>query len=100
MLLIRAGLIMLAGGAAATSPGGDCLPDWSEAVQTVRQLNLATLEELGAARSNEIGGQVVKSTLCRNGRGYFYRLVVRDGHGRLRSVTLDATRAATPPTKR
>jgi hypothetical protein len=101
MFVRAAGLIALAGAAAALPSDAQCLPDWSDAVEAVNREHLLTLEDLVKARSRDVGGQIVKSTLCRDKSGsYFYHLVVRDGHGRLKTVSLGATNPASTHTKR
>ena len=79
---------------------GDCLVDWAAASQIVKSENLLTVEQLSSSASDQIQGQIVKTTLCRENGGYVYRLVVRDPKGQMKSVVIDARGPAKPQTKR
>lgn len=70
--------------------GSECFNDWSEARAVVKQHGLVTVETLLKQAPGRFGGEVVRTTLCRDGDRYFYRLVVREPSGTIRQVTVDA----------
>lgn len=91
----RAMLIVLAAAAIAISPpaagaGEKCFSDWSVAAPMVKKEGLATVETLTALARAKLPGNIVKTVLCQDDGKYFYRVVVRDDDGRLRTVTVDA----------
>jgi hypothetical protein len=69
-----------------------CYDDWGAAGDIVRQEGLVTVESLAAKAAAELGGDIIKATLCEGDSGYIYRLVVRDPRGQLRSVMVPARR--------
>ena len=77
----------------------DCYADWGIAADIVRRQNLRTVSELTQTAARELPGQIVKTTLCKDGDDYIYKLVVRDAKGQLRSVVLDASKSAAPAGK-
>jgi hypothetical protein len=65
-----------------------CYRDWSKAGQVVRKNKLAHVDELSQAAVQAGLGQIMKVELCRNRRGFEYRLILRDAFGRFhRKVT-------------
>ena len=53
-------------------------------------------------RCAAVNGDIVKSTLCKDGDDYIYKLVVRDSGGQLKTVVVDARNpgaAAAPATE-
>lgn len=83
--------IALAGKAGAAET---CLTDWGAAGEIVRAQGLKTVEQLAKSSPQQLKGQIVKATLCQDGGGYVYRLVVRDGAGQLKNVVLSASNHA------
>ncbi len=68
-----------------------CYASWSEAAPIVRAQGLVDMEQLSAlATPNHVGGEIVKSTLCRDQGRFIYRLVIREAKGRLKMVAVDA----------
>lgn len=68
--------------------------DWGAAAEIIRAKGLATVEQLTASSQQQLKGEVVRATLCQEGAGYIYRLVVRDRAGQLKNVVLDAANLA------
>jgi hypothetical protein len=78
-----------------------CYADWGAAAQIVRQFNLITVDRLSREMVGGIGGQIVKTTLCKDGDDYIYKLVVREPTGQLKTVVMGAdARSAAAATKR
>ena len=77
-----------AGPARAADAG--CYSNWSEAAPIVSREGLLTVEQLTASARGKLAGDIVKTTLCKEGGGYVYRLVVRGPNGQLTSATVDA----------
>ena len=71
-----------------------CMSDWGAASQIVRDQGLRTVEQLTRSSQQQLKGEIVRATLCREGDAYVYRLVVRDRSGQLRPVVLDAANHA------
>lgn len=69
-----------------------CYADWSVAATIVRRESLMTVEELTDRAGPKVSGTILKTTLCRRDGMFVYRLVVRDKHGRLKHMTVDARR--------
>jgi len=79
--------------AAPPNAGADsvtCFSDWSVAAPMVKKEGLATVESLTALARNKLPGSIVKTVLCKDDGNYFYRIVVRDENGQLRTVNVDA----------
>lgn len=72
----------------------ECYADWGIAAEIVRSRKLLTVGELSSGAARAIPGQIVKTTLCKDGDDYIYKLVVRDGKGALKTIVLDAARTA------
>lgn len=68
----------------------DCLTNWSVAAQIVKSEGLATVRQLSERAMSSVGGDIIKTVLCKENGGYVYRLVVREPNGRLKNVTVDA----------
>jgi len=91
-LLVSA--FMLSGVANLAEPvhAQECLADWGIAGEIVRRQGLVTVDEVAREILPGGRGQILKSTLCRKGTGYVYKVVVRDGKGQLRSMVVPAQR--------
>lgn len=77
-----------------------CYADWGAAAQIVKQFNLITVDQLAKAGAGQLDGQIVKTTLCKDGDDYIYKVVVRDAKGQLKTVVLGADRSSLAATKR
>ena len=79
---------------AATQSGAavaeECLTDWGAAGAIVRAQKLMTVTELSKSAGSQVAGEIVKTTLCKDGDDYVYKLVVRDAKGQLKTVVVDA----------
>lgn len=84
--------------AAAEARGEDCYGDWGAAAEIVRGRNLMTVQEL-AKSARDLPGEIVKTTLCKDGDDFIYKLVVRDPMGTLKTVVLDAAKGKAGPAK-
>ena len=90
-ILALAGAVTLfafAGGTAALAE--DCYADWGTAGEIVRREKLVTVQQLTQGYAAGIPGTIVKTTLCKDGDDFIYKLVVRDPSGQLKTVVVDA----------
>jgi|CXWK01.1.fsa_nt_gi hypothetical protein len=92
-----AALTGFATGAAAVEA---CYADWGAASQIIRQFKLMTVDQLTKEAAGQLGGQIVKTTLCKDGDDYIYKVVVRDSKGALKTVVMGADSASLAATKR
>jgi uncharacterized membrane protein YkoI len=83
-------LLTTAGPASLAAGGAECFSDWGKASEVVHQKELLTVEQLAKTFANDIPGQIVRATLCRDGDDYIYKLVVRDKQGQQKNVVVDA----------
>ena len=70
---------------------GKCL-DWSVAAPIVKKQGLATVQQLTRLARQKKVGDILRAKLCEDRGVFTYRLVVRDPKGRLRILTVDASR--------
>ena len=77
---------------AAAGADGKCIASWSEAASLIRQEQLVVIEKLTENARDQLGGDIVKTTLCSKDGRYVYRLVVRSPGGPLKDVSVDARR--------
>ena len=83
-------LLGMAGAPSLAAGEAECFADWGKASDVVRQKGLLTVEQLAKSFANDIPGQIVRATLCKDGDDYIYRLVVRDHQGQQKNVVVDA----------
>jgi hypothetical protein len=82
--------VILAGAGSAQAQDTRCFANWSEAAQVAKKEQLVGVEQLSRFSKAQLGGDIVKSTLCAIGQRFRYRLIVRPKEGPLRSVEVDA----------
>jgi hypothetical protein len=68
----------------------DCYADWGLAGEIVRREKLVTVQQLTQANAAGMIEAIVKTTLCKDGDDYIYKLVVRGAGGQLKTVVVDA----------
>lgn len=68
----------------------DCLDDWGQAGEIVRREKLLTVQQLTQSEAAGVPGKIVKTTLCKDGDDYIYKLVVRQASGQLKTIVIDA----------
>lgn len=78
------------GGSVAAEAGDACFADWSVAAGVVKKEGLATVEHLSSLAKTAGTGDIVRTTLCEENGRFVYRIVVKDGKGQLKSLTVDA----------
>lgn len=88
--LLAAATVVTLVAAGEARAGLECFTDWSEARAIVKKEGLVTVEALVRQAPSRLGGEVVRSTLCRNDAVFIYRLVIRDDGGTIKLVTVDA----------
>ena len=74
----------------AQQPQQGCVSDWTQAAPIVRREGLATIERVGRIMHDKAAGEIINSALCTIEGRYVYRLTVRGGQGRLKTLVVDA----------
>lgn len=77
---------------AAPAKAAGCFDDWSDAAPVMLKEGLVGTRELHEQARQHLAGDLISITLCQEGPRYIYRLLMRDPHGRLTAVTVDARR--------
>jgi hypothetical protein len=77
-------------GAGAPAFAEECLTDWGIAGEIVRRQKLLTVQQLSQSNAAGLPGQIVKTTLCKDGDDYVYKVVVRQASGQLKTIVVDA----------
>lgn len=83
---------VLAVSAAVPVRAEECLTDWGAAGQIVRREKLLTVQQLTQEESVLLPGKPIKTTLCKVGDDYVYKVVVRVSGGALKTIVVDARR--------
>lgn len=82
--------LLIAAAFTGTVRAEECLPDWGEAGEIVRRQKLVTVQQLLSSAQQTFKGQIMKTTLCKDGDDYIYKVVVRQANGQFRTVVVDA----------
>ncbi len=90
ILARTAALAFASCGGSAPALAEDCYSDWGLAGEIVRREKLVTVQQLTQANAAGLIEPIVKTTLCKDGDDYIYKLVVRDAKGQLKTVVVDA----------
>lgn len=104
MSALRMNFLVLASALAAVAPArlvsaepavepAACLADWSDAAPVVARERLLSARDVRDLNRRQNASDIVRITLCREPAGYVYRVVLRDAHGRISVVTVDAQAA-------
>jgi hypothetical protein len=80
-------------GRASAQTEQQCFTDWSDAAPVVARERLKPARAVQGAVRDQLGGDVVRITLCREGDGFVYRVVVRGLDGRISNMRLSAVEA-------
>lgn len=83
---------LLAASFVAPAAAEECLTDWGAAGQIVRREKLLTVQQLTQEESVLLPGTPIKTTLCKVGDDYVYKVVVRVTGGALKTIVVDARR--------
>lgn len=70
--------------------GDACFSDWAAAAIVIKAESLMTVEELTQLAPSKLAGNVVRTSLCENDRGFIYKLVIKDKSGQIKLLTVDA----------
>ena len=81
---------LAAAGLSVPCAAEECLTDWGLAGEIVRREKLLTVQQLTQTNAAGLPGQVVKTTLCKDGDDYVYKVVVRQASGQLKTIVVDA----------
>lgn len=95
LLSLAACCVLLLEAVRASTPAAaqsNCYTDWSVARPIIKRERLATVERLSELALEKDAGDIVKTTLCRDRGRFVYRLMVRNSHGALRTLVVDAKR--------
>ena len=90
------GFILLALGAsfapahAVPDTANTCFSNWSDAAPIVARERLLAARDVQEMSRRTLPGDVVRITLCREEAGYVYLLLLRDGHGHISNLKIDA----------
>jgi len=95
-MALAVGLVFAGPSAAIGLDGELCIADWSEAAPIVARENLSTARDVQELARRRLDGDLVRITLCQDGSRFIYRIVMRDVHGRISSLTIDARRPFAP----
>ena len=87
-LLLLAVVVLI--GQSVHAPAEECLTDWGTAGEIVRREKLMSVQDLSKIDGPSLGGQIVKTTLCKDGDDYVYKIVVRAAGGVLKTIVVDA----------
>ncbi len=90
ILMLTGFAAFAAAGEALPARAEDCYNDWGLAGEIVRREKLITVQQLTQANAAGLIEAIVKTTLCKDGDDYIYKLVVRDAKGQLKTVVVDA----------
>jgi uncharacterized membrane protein YkoI len=91
LLLSTMMVFILALGVRTARAGDDpCLADWSVAAPIVKKEGLISVERLSDLVRAKLQAQIVKATLCNKDGTYFFQVLIRPEHGKLRTVTVNA----------
>lgn len=83
--------VVLSASHATGGAGAACITDWSVAAPIVQQEKLVSVETLSRIAADKVAGSsIVRTTLCKESGAFFYRIVMRDGRGRLFVRSVDA----------
>ena len=89
-IILSSFVILTAAAPTALARNKVCIDRWSDAAPVVAANALVKVEELTAKAPKQLGGSIVKATLCETNGSYTYALVLRTTKGKLKSVTVDA----------
>ncbi|MDX2155150.1 MAG: hypothetical protein SFW09_01470 [Hyphomicrobiaceae bacterium] len=79
---------------AAAEPA--CYRDWSDAAPVVVREGLRSARDMHDLARDRLDADVVRITLCQEGAGFVYRLVVRRNDGSIAKWTVSAAASSTP----
>lgn len=74
---------------AAVAQQGKCY-EWTEAAPIVMREKLASAKDVHEQARDRLSGELIRITLCEEKGQFVYRLVVQEGGGRFRHLTVDA----------
>lgn len=79
----------LALGTAIMPARADCIP-WRAAQSLIADERLVPAGPIYRLVKQRVPGQIIQANLCRDGRRYFYRVVVLDPKGNVVNLSIDA----------
>lgn len=88
--IIALTILAWAGLSPAHAQEGRCYADWSEAGPIVRREGLVPAREVHEQARKRHLGEPIRITLCEEKGQFVYRLVLQDGAGKVKNLTLDA----------
>ncbi len=83
-------------GVQASTPPNGCFAAWSDAAPVVHREALTAVRDLHIQARQRNLGDVVRVTLCTEEGRFVYRLIVREPHGRVVPMTVDARQPFAP----
>ncbi len=91
-ILVLVSSLLCATSGRAAAGGEHCFENWSVAAAIVAREKLVTVEQLQSVLPPDLGGAIVRTTLCQDGSAFVYKVLVRDRSGKLTKATIDARR--------
>lgn len=82
--------LMIPGGVHAAAAEDDKCYEWTDAAPIVRREKLASAKEVHEQTRKRMDGELLRITLCEEKGQFVYKLIVQEGGGRLRNLTVDA----------
>jgi len=76
----------------ADAGAATCVDDWSVAGPIVRERDLVSPKRIRKLAGQEFPGELIKMALCKKDDRHFYRLVIFEASGQLRTVIVDAAK--------
>ena len=82
--------LLVPGGAYAAAAKDDKCYEWSDAAPIVRREKLASAKDVHEQTRKRLEGELLRITLCEEKGHYVYKLIVQEGGGKVRNLTVDA----------
>ena len=96
LALFTAFASVITGARAAPPTPTACFVEWSDAAPVVEREQLTSARSVHDLARRHVLGELVRITLCQDAESFIYRLLVRDGQGRVSTFTVDARRPFVP----
>ena len=74
----------------ALASDSTCYGEWSDAAPIVAREQLRAVREVQELARSHVPGDLIRITLCREDERFVYRVLIRDLHGRISNLKLDA----------
>ncbi len=82
--------LLVPGGVLAAAAQDDKCYEWSDAAVIVRREKLASAKDVHEQSRSRLDGELLRITLCEEKGHFVYKLIVQEGGGKVRHLTVDA----------